>query len=99
MLRLTNQGPPIMGTTGTNSDTLGKELREAARTIELAAHETRCWSVIHQAVTALVDHITAMAGNVEKNALIADLEAKLETERIRTRIAVGQENRENREKR
>jgi|KBSMisStaDraftv2_1062788.scaffolds.fasta_scaffold31684_7 DNA-binding response OmpR family regulator len=56
-------------------DTLAAELRAAADAIDKVAHEQRCWSVISNAVAACTDHITAIAGNVEKNYRILALEA------------------------
>jgi DNA-binding response OmpR family regulator len=56
-------------------DTLAAELRAAAAAIDRVAHEQRCWSVISTAVSACTDHISAIAGNVERNYRILALEA------------------------
>jgi len=58
-------------------DTLAAELREAAAAIDRIAHEQRCWSVISSVVAACTDHITAIAGNVEKNYHVLALEAAM----------------------
>lgn len=60
------------------SDDLGKELREAALAIQRAAQHARCYSVIQHVVTAATDHISALAGGIEKTARIVALEAERE---------------------
>jgi len=57
------------------TDTLAQELRAAAKAISDVAEASRCWSVISTAVTACTDHIAAIAGNIEKNSRLLQLEA------------------------
>jgi len=75
--RLTTEQTPSMTGMMVN-DPLARELREAITVIKTVAQGLRCYSVIQPALSTFADHVSAMAGNMEKNARIVELESRVD---------------------